>query len=99
VVGDKMLFQCLQRGWDTLPDLKEDYPFSEWGVFDRQDFPKLFFVEERYSADPTNWFIPNRAAVEGMLRSAGFTIEARPEREVYLCGKGERHYAAEPPPF
>lgn len=98
-VAGKLLFQCLQRGWDTVPDLQDDYPFSEWEIFDRQDFPKLFFIEERYSADPTNWFIPNRAGVEAMLRSAGFTIEARPEREVYLCGKGERHYAAEPLPF
>jgi tRNA (mo5U34)-methyltransferase len=98
VVKDRMLFQCLQRGDERIPDLQENYDFSEWSVFDRPEYPKLFFVEERYASDPTNWFIPNRSAMEAMLRSAGFVIEANPEREVYLCRRGERHYAVEPPP-
>jgi tRNA (mo5U34)-methyltransferase len=99
VVDDLMLFQCLQRGDERIPELEEDYQFSEWAAFDRPDYPKLFFVEERYASDPTNWFIPNKAGMEAMLRSSGFTIEANPEREVYLCRRGERHYAVEPPPM
>ena len=98
VVGDRMLFQCLQRGDERIPDLKENYDFSEWSVFDQLDYPKLFFVEERYAGDPTNWFIPNKAAIEAILASSGFVIEVNPEREVYLCRRGERHYAVEPPP-
>ncbi|WP_074063283.1 TIGR04290 family methyltransferase [Rhizobium etli] len=98
VVGDLMLFQCLQRGDERIAALEEDYDFSEWTVFDRPDYPKLFFVEKRYAADPTNWFIPNKAAVEAMLRSSGFTIEANPEREVYLCRRGHRPHMVEPPP-
>lgn len=98
VVDDLLLFQCLQRGDERIPDLEEDYDFSEWAVFDRPDYPKLFFVEERYAFDPTNWFIPNKAAIEAMLRSSGFVVEANPEREVYLCRRGERHYMAGPPP-
>ena len=46
---------------------------------------KLHFVEQRYSRDQTNWWIPNRAAVEAMLRSAGYTIAAHPEQEVFVC--------------
>lgn len=98
VVKDKMLFQCLQRGDERIPDLREDYDFAEWEIFDRPDYPKLFFVEERFASDPTNWFIPNKPAMEAMLRSSGFTIEANPEREVYWCGRGERHYAVDAPP-
>jgi tRNA (mo5U34)-methyltransferase len=98
-VGDKMLFQCLQRGDERIPDLQENYDFSEWAVFDQPQYPKLFFVEERYAGDPTNWFIPNTAAMEAMLRSAGFVIREKPEREVYLLERGERHYAVEPPTF
>lgn len=98
VVKDKLLFQCLQRGDDRVPDLQENYDFSEWAIFDRPDYPKLHFIEQRYASDPTNWFIPNSAAMEAMLRSSGFVIDARPEREVYLCHRGERHYAVEPPP-
>ncbi|WP_336056418.1 TIGR04290 family methyltransferase [Nitratireductor sp. CH_MIT9313-5] len=87
VCGDQMLFQCLQRGWNTVPEIAEDYPFSEWEIFDEPDFPKLHFVEHRYAGDPTNWFFPNRAAVEAMLRSSGFKILEHPEREVYLCAR------------
>jgi tRNA (mo5U34)-methyltransferase len=98
VAGDKLLFQCLQRGDERLPEIQENYDFSEWAPFDRNDYPKLFFVEERYASDPTNWFIPNTAAMEAMLRSSGFVVEAHPEREVYLCRRGARHYAVEVPP-
>jgi tRNA (mo5U34)-methyltransferase len=96
--ADMLLFQCLQRGSDDVLATAEDYPFSEWDVFDRPDFPKLHFVEHRYTDDPTNWFFPNRAAVEAMLRNCGFVIEEHPEREVYLCRRGERGFAVEPPP-
>lgn len=98
VVKDRLLFQCLQRGDERVLPIEENYDFSEWTIFDRPDYPKLFFVEERYASDPTNWFIPNNAAVVAMLRSSGFFIEANPEREVYLCRRGERHYAVSPPP-
>lgn len=98
VVRDQMLFQCLQRGDERIPALEENYDFGEWSMFDQPDYPKLFFVEERYADDPTNWFIPNKSAMEAMLRSSGFAIEANPEREVYLCRRAARHYAVEPPP-
>ncbi|GHC72343.1 TIGR04290 family methyltransferase [Limoniibacter endophyticus] len=87
VVGDQMLFQCLQRGDERVPTLNENYDFSEWAIFDKPEFPKLFFIENSYSGDPSNWFIPNKAAVEAMLRSSGFRILDNPEREVFLCEK------------
>lgn len=98
VVKDKLLFQCLQRGDGRNSVLAENYDFAEWDVFERSDYPKLHFVEERYASDPTNWFIPNGAAMAAMLRSSGFVIDAQPEREVYLCHRGSRHYAVDPPP-
>ncbi|HVI80355.1 MAG TPA: hypothetical protein VM715_19820, partial [Candidatus Acidoferrum sp.] len=48
-------------------------------------FPKMYFIEKRYAGDPTNWWIPNRAGVEAMLRSAGFEILEHPENEVFVC--------------
>lgn len=98
VVGEEMLFQCMQRGADTVAPVQADYDFQEWQVFDRPDYPKLFFVEHRFSDDPTNWFIPNRAGVEAMLRSSGFVIESNPEREVYLVRRGQRPYMNEAVP-
>ncbi|MDF2698086.1 MAG: Methyltransferase type 12 [Labilithrix sp.] len=85
VVGDTLIFQSMQRGSRDVELLAKDYPFSETEVFERPGYPKMHFVEHRYSDDWTNWWIPNRACVEAMLRSSGFHIEARPEDEVYIC--------------
>lgn len=85
VVGDAMVFQSMMRGDSEIAEVAEDYPFSERDVFDRPGHPRMCFVEHSYSGDAGNWWIPNRACVEAMLRSAGFTIEAHPEEEVYIC--------------
>jgi tRNA (mo5U34)-methyltransferase len=89
VAGDMLIFQSLQRGSEEIEPLEEDYHFWATEVFDRPGYPKLHFVEHRYSDDPTNWWIPNRACTEAMLRSAGFVIVERPEAEVYVCRRGE----------
>jgi tRNA (mo5U34)-methyltransferase len=89
VVGDILVFQSMQRGSNVVEPLKPDYPFSETDIFLSPDFPQMYFIEQRYSQDPTNWWIPNRAGAEAMLRSAGFEITAHPEPEVYICRRAE----------
>jgi hypothetical protein len=80
--------------WATVvvypPTAERDYPFEETAVFERPGHPAMYFVEDRYAGDWTNWWIPNRACVEAMLRSAGFAIETRAEDEVYLCRRQPR---------
>jgi tRNA (mo5U34)-methyltransferase len=85
VAADLMLFQSMQRGCEEVMPLAENYPFWTAELFEQAGYPKLHFVENRYSDDPTNWWIPNRACAEAMLRSAGFSILSHPEAEVYLC--------------
>lgn len=85
VVKDLMVAQSLLRGSREVERLEKDYPFWETEIFDRPGYPVMHFVEKRYSHDPTNWWIPNRACLEAMLRSAGFEILDRPEEEVYIC--------------
>jgi len=87
---DLFVFQAMQRGSADVAEVAQDYPFSERAVFDRPDFPKMHFIEHRYAADPTNWWVPNRACVEAMLRSAGFRIEQHPEEEVFICRRVEK---------
>jgi tRNA (mo5U34)-methyltransferase len=84
-VGEHLLFQSMLRGSSELAPVEPDYPFEETAIFERRGYPTLYFVEQRYAGDWTNWWIPNRAGIEAMLRSAGFTIEARAADEVYLC--------------
>jgi tRNA (mo5U34)-methyltransferase len=85
VVRDLLVFQSMQRGSAQACPIQDDYPFAEEDVFEEPGYPRLHFVERCYSQDPTNWWIPNRACAEAMLRSAGFSIESHPEREVYIC--------------
>jgi tRNA (mo5U34)-methyltransferase len=82
---DMMIFQSMQRGSKAVAEVKPDYSFWETEPFERAGYPVLHFVENRYANDPTNWWIPNRACVEAMLRSAGFQISDHPEEEVYVC--------------
>lgn len=84
-VGDLLVFQSMQRGSAEIGSVAEDYDFWRDDPFAEPSFPRLHFVEHRYAGDPTNWWIPNRACAEAMLRSAGFSIAAHPEAEVYLC--------------
>jgi tRNA (mo5U34)-methyltransferase len=85
VAKDWLLFQSMQRGSKDLIPLDEDYDFNAPAPFDHPAFPKMHFIEDRFAHDETNWWVPNRACVEAMLRSSGFSIEAHPEDEVYLC--------------
>ena len=85
VAKDMLLFQSMQRGSDQLELVASDYDFKEVNIFRASSFPAMYFIENSYSHDETNWWIPNRSGVEAMLRSAGFEIEMHPEQEVYLC--------------
>jgi tRNA (mo5U34)-methyltransferase len=93
VADDMLLFQSMQRGSRHVLDLQDDYEFIESDVFFESGFPKLHFIEHRYSHDWTNWWVPNRACTEAMLRSAGFSIDRHIEEEVYLCRIAERPFA------
>jgi tRNA (mo5U34)-methyltransferase len=85
VARDLFVFQSMQRGSTKVEPLKEDYEFWETEPFDRPGYPKLHFVEKSYSHDETNWWVPNRACAEAMLRASGFQIISHPEDEVYVC--------------
>ena len=89
VCKSHLVFQSMLRGSDQVAELKHDYPFAERALFERPDFPRMCFVEHDYAGDPTNWWIPNRACVEALLRSAGFRVTAHPEEEVYVCELAE----------
>ena len=85
VADDLLIFQSMLRGSNHVLDLEHDYPFAETEIFHESGYPRLHFIEHRYVDDPTNWWVPNRACAEAMLRSAGFRVEAHPELEVYIC--------------
>src|SRR3954451_9947030 len=89
VAKDLLVFQSMLRGSGEIEPLKPDYPFFEPGAFDRPGYPKLHFIERCYAGDPTNWWAPNRACAEAMLRSSGFEVLEQAEEEVFVCRRRE----------
>jgi tRNA (mo5U34)-methyltransferase len=89
VARETLVFQTMLRGAPEPAQLGEDYDFWETDIFEQPGFPQMHFVERKYAGDPTNWWIPNRACAEAMLRSAGFRILEHPEEEVFICVREE----------
>ncbi len=90
VARDLLVFQSMQRGSNSVAPVAADYDFWQADHFDDPGYPKLHFIEHHYSGDPTNWWAPNRACSEAMLRSAGFEILQHPEDEVFVCRRMDR---------
>lgn len=88
VVGDMLVVQSMLRGSPRVAEVQQDYLFWDVDHFNDPAYPKMHFIEHNYASDPTNWWAPNNACLEAMLRSAGFAIEAHPEAEVYICRRG-----------
>lgn len=99
VAGDMLLFQTMQQGSADILQVPEDHPFHVPGTtqpptyFDNPAYPRMHFIERSFAHDWTNWWAPNRACSAAMLRAAGFTIEANPEDEVFICRVAPVPYA------
>ena len=70
---------AVERHADLLPHMSTSWQKH----FERDDFsapgwPKLSFLEHRFAGDETNWWAPNHAGVEAMLRACGLGVPARP---------------------
>ena len=80
-----MMFQTLTMPGDSVYKPKPDYPITERTPLLETGWPKMAFIEQRFSGDATNWWVANHAGVEAMLRSSGLRVKARPGHEIYLC--------------
>ena len=86
VVRRLMVFQTLTAPGDELFEGDgETHDVLDRDAFVHPGWPRLSFIERTYLGDVTNWWAPNHAACEAMLRSAGLCVTARPARETYLC--------------
>jgi tRNA (mo5U34)-methyltransferase len=45
----------------------------------------MAFIEHDLAGDPTNWWAPDAACVEAMLRTSGMEVVARPGHEIWVC--------------
>jgi tRNA (mo5U34)-methyltransferase len=92
-VSDVLVLQTLTMPGGEVASVPDDLSLGDRDRMLEPGWPKMAFIERRLEDDPTNWWAPNRACVEGMLRSAGFAIEQGPVDEVYLCRAADIPFA------
>ena len=80
-----LLFQTMTMPDDKLIDIPENVGIFEREMLTQSGWPKMSFVENSVAGDNTNWWVPNKAAVEALLRSSGLKIDVNPGEEVYIC--------------
>ena len=80
-----LVFQTLEMPGDDVFDPWKKLEYRDRGLMQNSGWPKMAFLEHGFAGDPTNWWSPNRACVEAMLRSSGMKILSRPVEDVFLC--------------
>ena len=79
------VFQTLTYPDDATVEIPEDVSIDDRERLAQPGWPKMAYIERYLAGDPTNWWVPNDAAVMGMLRKAGMKIVATPGEEMYVC--------------
>jgi tRNA (mo5U34)-methyltransferase len=84
-VGKCLVFQTLTLPGEQVEATPGNLGLDERDRLARPGWPKMAFIEHSLADDQTNWWAPNHAGVEAMLRSTGMRVAARPAHEIYLC--------------
>jgi tRNA (mo5U34)-methyltransferase len=84
------LFQTLTLPGERIFEPADDYPIHQREQMRRAGWPKMAFIEKSFAGDATNWWAPNHACVEAMLRSTGMRKIRRVSHEIYLCQPSAR---------
>ncbi len=82
--------QTLTMNSDEPLETPDDLTLDERELLRHPGWPVMAFVEKKMAGDPTNWWVPNAAAVEAMLRSCGMRIVAKPGHELWVCEAAAR---------
>ena len=86
-----LMFQTLTMPGNEVLAPLDDMELLAKDAMLEPGWPKMAFIEHRLAGDPTNWWAPNLAAVEALLRSAGFRVLQRLPHEVFLCAPDAAH--------
>src|SRR5690554_3170811 len=88
-----MIFQTLSMHDESVLEVTEDYNINDRDKMNEPGWPKMAFIEKRLNGDLTNWWAPNRAAIEAMMRTCGLEIIFTPGKETYICQPSAEHPA------
>ena len=88
ICKDTMYLQSMVRGDSRDFTPAPDYAQSEQKIFERPEFPRMYFIEKSFNADESNWWMPNTSCLMAMARSAGFrSVEQSSHPELIICKK------------
>jgi tRNA (mo5U34)-methyltransferase len=89
----QLVLQTMTMPGDGVIDVPPAIGLFERDELTRPGWPCMAFIEKSLADDPTNWWVPNHACVEAMVRSAGFRVTGRPGHEIYICETDEREWS------
>ncbi|HEY5958162.1 MAG TPA: TIGR04290 family methyltransferase [Polyangiaceae bacterium] len=92
-VNETLIIQALTAPGEAAESMPSNLELLDREPLARNSWPKLAFIENSVAGDRTNWWAPNSACMEAMLRSSGMRIAARPQEEFYIATP-DRHTAS-----
>ncbi|HET7896819.1 MAG TPA: TIGR04290 family methyltransferase [Flavisolibacter sp.] len=84
-VNKMLVFQTLTMPGEDVFEPKPDISLDERKQMLKKGWPVMSFIEKRLADDPTNWWAPNHACIEAMLRTCGLKVTSRPGHEMYIA--------------
>jgi tRNA (mo5U34)-methyltransferase len=81
----RLILQTLTMPGDDPAEPPSDLGIHERDALTEAGWPRAAFIERSLAGDPTNWWAPDDACVQAMLRSAGLRVTATPGHEIYVC--------------
>jgi tRNA (mo5U34)-methyltransferase len=80
-----LVFQSMMMPGKEVVEETDGFSLYDTELMHQRGWPKMGFIEHRLEGDPTNWWVPNHAGIEAMLRSSGLRVQERLRHELYLC--------------
>ena len=80
-----LVLQTLTMPGDERVETPADLGIDERERMLEPGWPTMGFVERKLAGDETNWWAPNAACVEAMVRSTGLRVESHPAHETWFC--------------
>jgi tRNA (mo5U34)-methyltransferase len=96
-VGGLLVLQTLTMPGEEVIVPPPDLRLGERERMLEPGWPRMAFIERRLEDDPTNWWAPNRACVEAMLRSAGLDPITSPGHEIVVARRAPGQLAPAAP--
>lgn len=83
-VKKTLVFQSLSLNEKTEHEPVGNFNFDQRDLMLEKGWPAMAFIENSFSGDPTNWWIPNPSAIKAMARSCGLKFSQNPGPEIYF---------------